>query len=80
LSRHDDLDRLRDAAARVAGTYGLDIFDVQFRREASGWVLRVILDRPERADPGAAGPGESVSIADCQRVSQDVAGPGPAAA
>jgi len=69
LSKHEVPDRLRDAAARVAASYGLDIFDVQFRREAPGWVLRVIIDRPASvADVGQ----ESVGIEDCQRVSQDL--------
>lgn len=44
-----ELARVRDAAARVARSYGLDIFDVQLRREAAGLVLRVVIDRP---DPG----------------------------
>jgi len=39
------LDRLRATAARVAESHGLDIFDVHLRREAPGWVLRVIVDR-----------------------------------
>jgi ribosome maturation factor RimP len=69
LSRNDVLDRLRDAAARVAKSHGLDIFDVQFRREANGWVLRVTLDRPE--SPGDS-QSESVGIEDCQRVSHDL--------
>ena len=55
-------------AARVAGTYGLDIFDVQFRREASGMVLRVQIDRP---GPSATAE-ESVSVEDCARVSRDL--------
>lgn len=56
---------------RIAATYGLDIFDVQFRREAGGWVLRVVLDRP--AGPAAEGtPDETVGIEDCQRVSHDL--------
>ena len=55
-------------AARVAGTYGLDIFDVQFRREASGMVLRVQIDRP---GPAAVAE-ESVSVDDCARVSRDL--------
>jgi ribosome maturation factor RimP len=44
-------DRLRTAAARIAASYGLVVFDLQFRRESIGWVLRVVLDRepPERA-------------------------------
>jgi ribosome maturation factor RimP len=70
LSTNASIDRLREAAARVAGTHGLEIFDVQFRREAGGWVLRVILDRPESAAGHAD--EETVGIEDCQRVSHDL--------
>jgi ribosome maturation factor RimP len=70
VSGSDELERLWHAAARVAASHGLEIFDVQFRRESSGWVLRVTIDRPER--PGADGAQESVGIDDCQRVSQDL--------
>jgi ribosome maturation factor RimP len=64
----DVVERVRALAARVAGTYGLDIFDVQFRREAPGMVLRVRLDRP---GPSATAE-ESVSVDDCARVSRDL--------
>ena len=62
---------MRAAAERVARSYGLDLFDVQLRREAVGLVLRVIIDRP---DPGRPVPPEedAVGIEDCQRVSQDL--------
>jgi ribosome maturation factor RimP len=63
------IDRLRSAAARVAESCGLEIFDVQFRREPIGWVLRVVLDRPWTPD---ATSDEPVSIDDCKRVSQDL--------
>jgi len=67
----------------VARSYGLEVFDVQLRRESAGTILRVIIDRP---DTGASGrrltatpddarrrlEEESVGIADCQRVSQDL--------
>ncbi|HEX5215451.1 MAG TPA: ribosome maturation factor RimP [Vicinamibacterales bacterium] len=75
------LDRLRATAARVAESHGLEIFDVQFRRESVGWVLRVIVDRvPRRAAEGARGDAESaetrrediVGIEDCQHVSRDL--------
>ena len=36
----------RTIATRVAGSYGLDIFDVQYRREGPGMVLRIQIDRP----------------------------------
>jgi ribosome maturation factor RimP len=73
------------AAERVARSYGLEVFDVQLRRESVGTVLRVVIDRPDPGKPAAAatnGPGadverrkleeESVGIADCQRVSHDL--------
>jgi ribosome maturation factor RimP len=52
----------------VAASYGLDIFDVELRREGGQQVLRVVLDRP--------GPNrtaeDSVSLDDCARVSEEL--------
>ena len=62
------VEQVRSAAGRVAEGYGLEIFDVQFRREASGMVLRVQLDRPGPASTAE----ECVSVADCSRVSRDL--------
>jgi len=62
------VEQVRAAAARVAGGFGLEIFDVQFRREAGGMVLRVQIDRPGPA----ATAEESVSVADCAQVSRDL--------
>jgi ribosome maturation factor RimP len=71
--RDTELTRLRAAAGRIAESYGLEVFDLQFRREAPGWVLRLVLDRPWRADTVASGaPEEPVGIEDCQRVSHDL--------
>ena len=61
---------MRDAAERVASSYGLEVFDVHLRREPIGMVLRVVIDRP--AAGGTDDPADSVGIADCQRVSQDL--------
>jgi ribosome maturation factor RimP len=70
LPRAEEITRLRDAADRVARSHGLEIFDVQLRREPIGMVLRVVIDKP---DPGRVEtPEESVGIVDCQRVSQDL--------
>ena len=72
-SRNDGIEQLRGAAARVAASFGLEIFDLQMRREAIGWVLRVVIDRPAPSDSGAGQPAEEpVGIGDCQRVSQDL--------
>src|SRR5213080_3269056 len=64
----DVIGQVRDAAARVAAGYGLEIFDVQFRREAHGMVLRVQIDRPG----ASASAEESVSVDDCAHVSRDL--------
>src|SRR5436305_1210081 len=64
----DVVEQVRSMAARVAAGYGLEIFDVQFRREGSGMVLRVRLDRPG----SAASAEESVSVEDCAHVSRDL--------
>jgi len=69
----EPLEPLRSAAARIARSYGLSLFDLQFRRESIGMVLRVMLDR--EPPPGAAetgGPEDPVGIDDCKRVSQDL--------
>ena len=60
--------KVHTIATRVAASYGLDIFDVQFRREAPGMILRVQIDRPGPA----ASAEESVSVEDCARVSRDL--------
>jgi ribosome maturation factor RimP len=74
---HDVAQRVRVIAARVAATHGFDIFDVQYRREGHGMVLRVQLDRPwsqsdeSRGDPGLAAE-LGVSVDDCANVSRDL--------
>jgi ribosome maturation factor RimP len=50
----DSVEQLRATAVRVAESHGLELFDLQFRRESTGWVLRVILDRVP-GEPGRAG-------------------------
>jgi ribosome maturation factor RimP len=78
----------------VARSYGLEIFDVQLRREPVGMVLRVVIDRPDPGTPTSTGTAasqdgtgttpaiaaeamqgpdaDSIGVADCQRVSQDL--------
>ena len=67
---HERIGRIREAAARVAGSHGLEIFDVQLRRESIGNVLRVVIDRPDQGRVEM--PADAVGIDDCQRVSQDL--------
>lgn len=64
----EPLDHIRAIAERVAASRGLDVWDVQSRREAIGHVVRVFIDRP-----GPAGTAEeSVSIEDCEQVNREI--------
>ena len=69
------LAQIRAIAERVAQSRGLDVFDIQFRTESHGWVLRVFLDKPGApvvtGKAGTAVP-EGVTIEDCQHVSHDL--------
>lgn len=62
------LEQIRAIAERVAASRGLEVWDVQSRREAIGHVVRVFLDRP---GPSAT-PDESVSIEDCEHVNREM--------
>jgi ribosome maturation factor RimP len=62
------VERVRDLAGRVAADRGLEIFDVQFRREAPGMVLRIQIDRPGPA----ATAEDSVSVEDCVYISREL--------
>ena len=74
------IDTIRGVAERVARSYNLEIFDVQFRRESTGWMLRIFLDVPfADSDAAIADDTErrrradlSPTIEDCERVSRDV--------
>jgi ribosome maturation factor RimP len=60
--------QVRPIATRVANSYGLELFEVQYRREAGGMILRVQLDKPGPA----ASAEDSVSVEECAKVSRDL--------
>ena len=62
------LERIRSIAERVAASLGLEIWDIQSRRETSGHVVRVFIDRPGPAST----PEESVSVDDCEQVNREI--------
>jgi len=62
------LEQIRAIAERVARSRGLEIWDIQSRRETSGHVVRVFIDRPGPA----ATPEDSVSIEDCEQVNREI--------
>ena len=64
----EPLAQVRAIAERVAKSRGLEIWDIQSRREAVGHVVRVFIDRPGPA----ATSEESVSIQDCEQVNREI--------
>ena len=64
----EPLERIRSIAERVARSHGLEIWDIVSRRETSGQVVRIFIDRPGPA----ATAEESVSIEDCEQVSREM--------
>jgi ribosome maturation factor RimP len=62
------LEHIRAIAERVAAARGLEIWDIQSRRETGGHVVRVFIDRP---GPSAT-PDDSVSIEDCEQVNREI--------
>jgi ribosome maturation factor RimP len=55
------IDKVRDFAEGLLPTMGLELVDVQFRREGHGWVLRLFIDREE-----------GVTVDHCADVSREV--------
>ena len=64
----EPLAQIRAIAERVARSRGLEIWDIQSRRETTGHVVRVFIDRPGPA----ATSEESVSILDCEQVNREI--------
>jgi ribosome maturation factor RimP len=62
------LEPVRAIAERVAASRGLEIWDIQSRRETTGHVVRVFIDRPGPAATAA----DSVSIEDCEDVNREI--------
>jgi len=55
------VDRVRSMADPIILDEGMELVDVEYRRESRGWVLRLILDKEE-----------GVTLDDCTRISQEV--------
>lgn len=70
-ARDASLADLKAAVGRIASSYGLEVFDLQFRRETIGWVLRVMLDRVPTKTPESA-ESDGITVEDCQHVSRDL--------
>ena len=55
------LDRIRAVADPILSNEGMDLVDLQYRREGRGWVIRLYIDREG-----------GVTLEDCVRVSREV--------
>ena len=53
--------RVRSLAEPILADQGLELVEVEFRRETHGWVLRLYMDRPD-----------GITLDDCQRVSEEL--------
>jgi ribosome maturation factor RimP len=67
-SMQQPLEQIRSIAERVARSRGLEVWDIQSRRETAGHVVRVFIDKPGPA----ATPDDSVSIEDCEQVNREI--------
>lgn len=72
MLRDNQSGRIHAIANRVARDHGLELFDLQFRRESVGWVLRIVLDRSAEVATASSRSNKGVNLEDCQRVSHDV--------
>lgn len=72
--REEVIQRVETLAEPVLRSEGLDLVEVQYRRERSGWVLRLFIDRrPAGEQSGGEGPlGSGVTLDDCTAVSQEL--------
>jgi ribosome maturation factor RimP len=57
-----DISHLDAALTEVAADHGMELVDLEFCSERSGWVLRLFVDRLD---------GSGVTVEDCARVSRD---------
>ncbi len=53
--------RVRQLAEPILAERGLELIEVEFRRESHGWVLRIYMDKPG-----------GITLDDCQRVSEEL--------
>ena len=60
MMEREIVDRVRAIILPIALNEGMEVVDIEYRRESGGWVLRVILDKEG-----------GVTLDDCTRVSQE---------
>jgi ribosome maturation factor RimP len=64
------VDKLRSVVSGPIEGAGYELVELEWKRETTGWVVRVFIDRPaHQQEPGAV---TGVSLSDCERVSREL--------
>ncbi|MBF0527943.1 MAG: ribosome maturation factor RimP [Deltaproteobacteria bacterium] len=68
------IERVRDLAEPILKSEGLELVEIQYRRERGGWVLRLFIDRGPNVDglPHDVSTPSGVTIVDCAEASREI--------
>jgi ribosome maturation factor RimP len=55
------VDRVQTIAEPILASQGIELVEIEYRRESKGWVLRLYIDKEE-----------GITLDDCSRISQEV--------
>jgi ribosome maturation factor RimP len=61
MMTNEILDRVREIADPILSDEGMELVEIEYRRESRGWVLRLYIDKPE-----------GITLDDCTRISHEV--------
>ncbi len=61
MTEGEFVDRVRRMVDPILSNEGMELVDIEYRRESNGWVLRLLLDKEG-----------GITLDDCTRVSQEV--------
>jgi ribosome maturation factor RimP len=61
MAQEETISRVRSIADSIVADQGMELVDVEYRREARGWVLRLYIDKEE-----------GITLEDCTQISREV--------
>jgi ribosome maturation factor RimP len=59
--RQETIDRVRAIADPILSSEGMELVEIEYRREERGWVLRLYIDKEE-----------GITVDDCSRISREI--------